>query len=86
MLGSSPMAIWATEADAERLKILLESRKQPVVGSETTNQENGLHHVVTLICVGNKALTLTGVRATRLCCSKPSMIACMDGSNKSATL
>jgi hypothetical protein len=86
MLGSLPTTIRTIEVDAERLKILLESRKQPVVGSETTNQENGLHHIVTLLYVRNKALTLTGVRATRLCCSKPSMIACTDGSNKSSTL
>jgi len=31
------MTVWATEADAERLKILLEFRKQPVAGSETAN-------------------------------------------------
>ena len=41
------MAIRATEADAKRLEILLESLKQPVTGSETADQENKLYHVVT---------------------------------------
>jgi hypothetical protein len=80
------MAIRATEADAERLEILLESLKQPVVGSETADQENKLYHVVTLrFYVRNKTLTLTGVEATRVCCSNPLIIAWTDGSNKSAT-
>jgi len=80
------MTIWATEADAERLEVLLKSRKQPVASSETTDQEYKLHNIVT-ICryVMNKVLTLTGVDTTRLCCSKASMIALTDGSNKSAT-
>jgi hypothetical protein len=80
------MAIRATEADAKRLEILLESLKQPVVGSETADQENKLYHVVTLrFYVRNKTLTLTGVEATRVCCSNPLIIAWTDGSNKSAT-
>jgi hypothetical protein len=66
--------------------MLLESRKQPVTGSETTNQEDKLHHVVTLcLYVGNKVLTLTGMEAARVCCSNPFIIAWTDGSNKSAT-
>src|SRR6267154_776538 len=37
------VAIWAAEADTQRLEILLESRKHPVAGSETSNQENRLY-------------------------------------------
>ena len=37
ILKSLHMTVWATEADAERLKILLEFCKQPVAGSETAN-------------------------------------------------
>ena len=46
MFESLRMAIRATEADSKRLEILLESRKQPVTGSETTDQEYELHIIV----------------------------------------
>jgi hypothetical protein len=66
MLENLHMALWATEADLERLKILLEFRKQPVTGSETTDQENTLHNVVhRLLMLKNIRLTLIGVEAAR---------------------
>jgi hypothetical protein len=85
ILESLHMAIRATEADAKRLEILLESFKQPVAGSETADQENKLHVVTLRLCVRNKTLTLTGVEATRVCCSNALIIAWTDGSNKPAT-
>jgi hypothetical protein len=86
MLENLHMALWATESDPERLKIFLEFRKQPVAGSETTDQENTLHNVVhQLFILRNIMLTLTGVEAARFCCLKASMMASMDGLNKSAT-
>jgi len=33
------MTVWATEDDTERVKVFMEFREQPVVGSETANQE-----------------------------------------------
>jgi len=61
------VTIWATKHDAERLKIFLESRNQPVAGSETTDQEYKLQNIVTIcLYVMNKLPTLTGVEATRL--------------------